>query len=44
LVLEIGEDQDKNIIPLINQTGEFEQARIIPDYAGRSRVVMAQKV
>jgi release factor glutamine methyltransferase len=44
LVLEIGEDQDENIIPLINQTGVFEQARIIPDYAGRSRVVMAQKV
>jgi release factor glutamine methyltransferase len=43
LVLEIGADQGADILDLVRQIGGFEQTRIIPDYSGKSRAVVAKK-
>jgi release factor glutamine methyltransferase len=43
LILEIGADQDGDTTQLTKQIGGFRQTRIIPDYSGRSRALVAQK-
>ncbi|NIQ39821.1 MAG: peptide chain release factor N(5)-glutamine methyltransferase [Proteobacteria bacterium] len=43
LVLEIGADQGKDILSLSEQIGGFKDPRIVPDYSGKSRVLIAQK-
>jgi release factor glutamine methyltransferase len=43
LILEIGADQDGDTTQLTKQIGGFRQTRIIPDYSGRSRALIAQK-
>jgi len=43
LILEIGADQGADILDLTGQIGGFKHTRIIPDYAGRNRALVAQK-
>jgi release factor glutamine methyltransferase len=44
LVLEIGADQGKDILSLSEQIGGFKDAKIVPDYSGKSRALIAQKI
>ncbi len=43
LVLEIGADQGSDVLDLIEQTGAFKRSRIISDYSGSARAVIAQR-
>lgn len=43
LLLEISSEQAESVVTLIEQQGRFENARIVKDLAGKSRVVWARK-
>lgn len=43
LIIEIGADQGTDVLRLTEQMGGFKHTRIVPDYSGRSRAVIAQK-
>lgn len=43
LILEIGADQGVGILDLIEQIGGFKHKKIIPDYSGRNRALIAQR-
>ncbi len=41
LVVEIGETQGEELLGVVEQTGAYRQARILEDYAGKPRVLVA---
>lgn len=41
LVLEIGEDQADNLLGTAQDTGQYRDARVLEDYAGKPRVLVA---
>lgn len=43
LVLEIGETQGEELLGTVEHTGQYRQARILEDYAGKPRVLVARK-
>jgi release factor glutamine methyltransferase len=43
LALEVGDGQAETVAAKIAQTGAFDDPRIVPDLAGRSRVVLAER-
>jgi release factor glutamine methyltransferase len=43
LLLEIGDEQAESVLALMTRTGRFEDARVVPDLAGRPRVVAARR-
>ena len=43
LILEIGADQDQQVLHLLEGSGEFRHMRIASDYAGKRRAMIAQK-
>ena len=44
LIMEIGDDQGKALVHLIKKEKQFYPPRLVKDYAGLDRVVMAQKL
>ena len=43
LLLEIGADQAESVTRLVEESGDFEESRIVQDLAGRDRVVVARR-
>jgi|LGVE01.1.fsa_nt_gb release factor glutamine methyltransferase len=43
LLLEIGHDQEENVLGIINSCGHYEQVVFIKDYSGHPRVVQMKK-
>ena len=43
LLLEIGVDQAESVTRLLAESGEFDAIRVLPDLAGRDRVVVARR-
>jgi release factor glutamine methyltransferase len=40
---EIGAGQGADVLTILRQTGAYQPGRVVPDHAGRERVVVAQK-
>ncbi len=43
LILEIGADQGEDVLQMMEQLGGFKERRIVSDYSGKSRAIIAQK-
>lgn len=44
LLLEIGADQAESVARLLEESGGFDETRVLPDLAGRDRVVIARRL
>ncbi len=44
LIMEIGDDQGKAIVNLVKEEKQFYPSRLLKDYAGLDRIVLAQKL